>query len=581
MTSRIAKSGTSLRQYVAFFQLYLGFQRLRVMWMSIFLIGDIVLQLIGPWFLGSFVDAVQEHQTLSTLIIWALLFLITAIIAKLIAGLASYMSESVGWRAANKLRANLLSHCLRLDRTFHLAHTQGVLIERIDGDVEILGNFFSQFVIRIVGSGLLLIGILVLIACVNILVGALFAAYLILAFSLIAQLQKKITVAYKNTRQATAELSGFMGEQITGREDIIGNGAAKYVFNGFFALQKKFNTASLKSSLYSGIFGSSWQLLETLSIAVVLLAGIVLLTQHAITLGTLFLLFSYTNLLVNNTSNITEQFTTLQQSAASLERINELYSTTSQVVDGPGVIWPTDPISITFSNVSFAYPNTQLGLDHVSFHLQPGEVLGLLGQTGSGKTTITRLLLRFYDPTEGEILFDTTNIRQYKLEDLRRCVGIVTQDVQIFHASVRDNLTLFDRSLGDEKLMASIAQLNLEQWFNTLLHGLDTQLTPTSISSGEAQLLAFMRVFLNDPQIIIFDEASSRLDYATESLILQAMERLLKNRTGIIIAHRLSTIAKVDRIMILENGQVVEDDSRVKLERLETSRFARLLKNAN
>ena len=224
-------------------------------------------------------------------------------------------------------------------------------------------------------------------------------------------------------------------------------------------------------------------------------------------------------------------------------------------------------------------------LQDVSFRLRPGTVLGLLGRTGSGKTTLTRLLFRLYDPDKGVIrLGDTaplTDVRQVPLVDLRQRVGMVTQNIQLFHATVRDNLTLFDDTIPDQEILQVIQDLGLWDWYRSLPQGLDTELESGGggLSAGEAQLLAFARIFLQDPGLVILDEASSRLDPATEHLIERAVDRLVHapRRTAIIVAHRLGTVQRADEIMILEKGRIGEHGSRVALANDPASRFHSLL----
>jgi ATP-binding cassette subfamily B protein len=217
-------------------------------------------------------------------------------------------------------------------------------------------------------------------------------------------------------------------------------------------------------------------------------------------------------------------------------------------------------------------------LDGLSFQLAPGTVLGLLGRTGSGKTTLARLVFRFYDPTTGHILLEGTDVRTSRVDELRHRVAFVTQDVQLFQASVRDNLTLF-ASVPDEQIRAAITELELADWLDTLPQGLATVLGAgeRSLSAGEAQLLAFARAFLRDPGLVILDEASSRLDPVTEQRIERAIEKLLRGRTAIVIAHRLGTVQRADEIMILEGGRISEHGKRAKLASDPGSRFYSLL----
>jgi ATP-binding cassette subfamily B protein len=220
-----------------------------------------------------------------------------------------------------------------------------------------------------------------------------------------------------------------------------------------------------------------------------------------------------------------------------------------------------------------------LVLKDLTLQLAPGRVLGLLGRTGSGKTTLTRLVFRLYEPSTGQILLGGQDVRAPTLRALRQRVAMVTQDVQLFQASVRDNLTFFDRRISDERIRQVIGELELADWYQSLPDGLDTRLEAggRGLSAGEGQLLAFTRVFLRDPGLVILDEASSRLDPATETRIERAVDRLLEDRTAIIVAHRLGTVQRADEIMILQDGQVIEHGDRVALTTDPDSRFYSLL----
>jgi ATP-binding cassette subfamily B protein len=222
-------------------------------------------------------------------------------------------------------------------------------------------------------------------------------------------------------------------------------------------------------------------------------------------------------------------------------------------------------------------------LHELSFRLRPGTALGLLGRTGSGKTTLTRLLFRLYDPESGMVRLgnhgSVVDLRQVSLANVRQRVGMVTQNIQLFHATVRDNLTFFDDRIPDERILEVLRAVGMEAWLRALPHGLDTLLESGGggLSAGEAQLLAFTRIFLQDPGLVILDEASSRLDPATEHLIERAVDRLVQGRTAIIIAHRLGTVQRADEILILDHGRIVEHGPRAALASDPASRFYGLL----
>ncbi|MCP5096430.1 MAG: ABC transporter ATP-binding protein [Chloroflexi bacterium] len=342
--------------------------------------------------------------------------------------------------------------------------------------------------------------------------------------------------------------------------------------------------------------------------------------QGEMSLGTVYLMVFYLGLLETPLKYIRRQIENLRRAYASIGRINEFFKIQPQVRERVTAVLPNTAPTIQFENVTFAYKdrlgmngktinsqqsthrqtlgkqaNGQLNsvlspqssvLSDIGFMLEAGRVLGVLGRTGSGKTTLTRLLFRLYDVDAGAILLNGMNLTTLGLTDLRRHVGMVTQDVQLFAATIRDNLTLFRNyapdvpPINDAQIIDAIETLGLESWFNRLPNGLDTMLKSggKGLSAGEAQLLAFTRVFLRDPQLIILDEASSRLDPATEQLLERAVDRLLHNRTGIIIAHRLHTVQRADDILILENGRMLEYGTRIQLANNPESRYTHLLK---
>ncbi|MCP5095187.1 MAG: ATP-binding cassette domain-containing protein, partial [Chloroflexi bacterium] len=254
------------------------------------------------------------------------------------------------------------------------------------------------------------------------------------------------------------------------------------------------------------------------------------------------------------------------------------------ILDGQIDQLPSGALSVQFEQVSFHYEDDETAvLTNIDFHLVPGKIIGVLGRTGSGKSTLTRLLYRFYDPTAGQIAIGSDhnsliNLRDLTQSTLRQRIGMVTQEVQLFHASVRDNLTLFDDQTDDAHIINALNELGLQNWFDQLPNGLDTRLEAgDSLSAGEAQLLALARVFLADPGLVILDEASSRLDPATEHLIEHALDKLLHNRTVIIIAHRLATVQRADEILILANGRIIEHNTRQNLLDDPSSHFYRLM----
>ncbi|HLF29281.1 MAG TPA: ABC transporter ATP-binding protein [Anaerolineae bacterium] len=562
---------------------------LKPLWPKVALLTGLVftgigLQLINPQLIRYFIDTLVAGDDLQPLLLAAALFLGISLLAQGVGVVAVYVGEDVGWRATNHLRADLARHCLRLDLSFHTAHTPGEMIERIDGDIAALANFFSRFVINTLGNLLLLAGILLVLAHEDWRIPLALLAYIVLAFAALIGIHLIGVPYWIASRQAGANLFGFLEEQLSSTEDVRPNGAVAYVLRQLFkfsraCLDKERKSVTANTLLMGVAIG-----LYIAGQAVALAASYGLLSQGLITIGVVYLIIYYTHLAFQRLLEITAELQNLQQAVASIARVEALLAEASRIqsVAAP-VALPPGPLAVVFEDVTFGYHAGEPVLHNVSFQLQPGKTLGVLGRTGSGKTTLTRLLFRLYDPSCGAVRLGANgslaNLREMAVDDLRQRIGLVTQNVQLFNASVRDNVTFFNPNVSDEQLLQALAALGLIQWCMALPHGLDTVLESggSNLSAGEAQLLAVARVFLCDPGLVILDEASSRLDPATEQLIERAFDKLLENRTGIIVAHRLGTVRRVDHILIIEAGQVQEFGDQAALARDPASRFHQLL----
>jgi ABC-type multidrug transport system fused ATPase/permease subunit len=526
-----------------------------------------------------FIDTAIAGEAVRLLVWAALAFIGIALVQQVVGVSATYVGENVAWTATNALRAELARHCLTLDMSFHNNSSPGELIERIDGDVTELSNFFSQLVIRVLGNILLMMGILGALLFEDWRVGLAFTIFVTLTLVSLNAVRGIAIPHQKLLREVIAELFGYLEERLSGTEDIRSSGAVDFVILGLYKLMirvhKHWRDAWHRFVLVRFTAG----MLLTFGIAMSFFAGYHLFQNEIITIGTAYLVVYYTNLLRRPIREITHQIESLQNIGAATERLQDLRAIETKIIDGPGAKFPQRPLSLTFEDVHFAYMEDEPVLKGIRFEMEPGSVLGLLGRTGSGKTTLARLIFRLYDPVSGGISLGGIPLTRPRLSQLREQVALVTQDVQLFQASVRDNLTFFNRSFTDEQILEVIEELGLADWYRTLANGLDTKLETggRGLSAGEGQLLAFTRVFLRDPGLVILDEASSRLDPATEQLIEQAVERLLKNRTAIIIAHRLGTVHRVDKIMILDEGSISEFGDREMLSADPTSRFFNLL----
>lgn len=561
---------------------YVKPQSTRVVALALLLFSSVGLQLVSPQILRAFIDAAAPAQgnTRGQLANISIIFISAAVLQQVVSVAATYVGERMGWTATNALRADLALHCLRLDPSFHKARTPGELIERIDGDVTALANFFSQFIVQILGNLLLLVGVLVVLWAEDWRVGLTFTLFATLVLATMNSVRKIVVPYWTAERQAIAELFGFLEERLAGAEDIRSSGASAYVMQRLYGRTRERIRTGRKARLMGSIQWITLIPLFAAGTSAAFVLSAYLFVQGEVTIGTAVLIYTYTWLLFRPLNMITRQIEDLQKATAGIVRIRELMQTRSALEDGPERRFPSGPLSVEFEGVDFGYGEDELVVHDLSFHLEAGEVLGLLGRTGSGKSTIARLLFRLYDPARGVIRLGAVDLRQARRAALRRHVGMVTQEVQLFRATVRDNVTFFDEQIEDHRIMQALDDLGLGEWCRSLPDGLDTMLGAggSGVSAGEAQLLAFTRVFLKDPGLVILDEAASRLDPATERLIERAVDKLLAGRTGIIIAHRLATIQRADTIMIMEDGRIGEYGPRGRLAGDPHSRFAGLLR---
>ena len=575
---------------------YLAPEAGRLLLLAVFLAASIAAQIINPLIMRHFIDAAETHRPLFVLTRAALLFLSLALLFQITTVAETYVAELVGWRVTNQMRSDLTRHCLSLDMSFHKAHLPGEMIERIDGDVSTLSNYFSRLVVSVGANALLALGVLITILCVNLPIGLYIVGLLVVGGIALLPVQKRGAAASKASRRASSDQFGFIEERISGAEDIRACGATDYTLSRLFPLMRAFYETTVRAGLLGQTGEAVINVTFTLAQVTALVVGAYFFLHHRMTLGTLFLLFDYTLLIVRPLEQLANQMQDLQQAGGSVERIQELLQTRSALdaAELPNAkpqslgakenirvkenIGTKGALSVAFEGVTFGYEADAPVLHALSFHLVAGRTLGVLGRTGSGKTTLLRLLFRLYDPQAGTVTLGGQPLIAQPLSAMRARVGLVTQDVQVFHASVRDNLTFFNTSVPDAKVRASLQEVGMWDWCEALPQGLDTVLEAGgSLSAGEAQLLSLARVFLKDPDLILFDEFSSRLDPATEASLRHAIDRLLAGRTAIIVAHRLETVRRVDEILVLEDGRIQEHGDRSALTENDLSQYAKLL----
>lgn len=547
--------------YISPYKLLLGLLLLLV-------IGATGISLANPYILSQFIDSSLASGASRKLIKIALLFIGLSIAGQLITILSTFLSQQLAWKTTNRLREDLMDHCLSLDPSFHNSKTPGEMIERIDGDVSFLSNFFSNMFVVLISNTLLLLGILVALYSVNLWVGICFTLFSLFVFFVFRKTSGISTKNWIKSRESSANMFSYIEEKLYGVEAIKTNNVTKYVvgiLEKLMLVKMKRDRAAFMIS--TSIWGTT-VVLFSLGTAISLGMGLFFFLKGMMSVGTVFLIYNYAQMIRNPIEQMSNQFQDLQRASSCIYRIKEILGQQSVVTDGSKMLDGEEQFSVEFEDVVYEYEPGKPVLKSLSFKIPSGQSLAIIGRTGSGKSTIIKLIFRFIEQCSGVIRINGEDIRSYNIGNLRSKIAIITQEVQLFHGTLRDNITFFNESVSDSEIKEAFQELGLWEWYCSFPNGLDSQLKSDemSLSEGEAQLIAMVRIMLKNPRLMIMDEATANLDPLTENLMVAALNKLGNNRSVIIIAHRLQTLRFVDHILVLDNGEIVEQGLRSQME---------------
>ena len=566
----------SFALYRGFLTRYLAHCRGQVALLALMLVVHTAAGVYAPQLLRGIVDDLLAAGASAAMARTAALFLAVAAVRQLTRGLTAYFSESVAWSATNRLRTDLLHHTVGLDMSVIGRHPPGAMQERMDGDTNQLATFFSQFSLRLLAGALLLVGILVALLIEDWQLCLALLAFAVAVTAVLLKLRSFGVPYHERLREATADLHGFVEERLAAIEEIKVLGGLVHTMRRMNAMVAAQVLRARRAYSFGTLVWPAVNVVMGIGTGLMMAWGGMLTLRGDMTLGTLYLMFSYINLLFWPFEDLAHQMEELQKAGGNLVRIQRLLSARSSLIDGARGRFPSRPLGIALERVSFRYPAMAQGNDQpeeemvlrdLSLTIAPGRTLGILGRTGSGKTTIARLLARLYDPDRGRVTVGGVDLRAFRLSVVRARIAVVTQEVQFFGGTIRDNLALFDDAVFDDRIVHALDRLHLLPWLTAQPDGLDTILSSAqlALSAGEAQRLALARVLLRDPDIVILDEAAARLDPATEEEVERALKTLLEGRTGVVIAHRPRSVEKVDDILILDGGRMVEYGPRQRL----------------
>ena len=534
------------------------------------------LTIAGPLVVRRIVDAATIGTTTAEITRLALTFLAIAVVAQLVAVIVAWLATVAAWHTTNELRLTMTRHVLGLDHEFHRTHTPGELIQRVDGDITSVSQFLGQVVTKAAGAAFLVGGMVVVLAVIDWRLGLGMAAYVAMALMIIVRTRHRAVAESSDEMGALGRLYGGIEERLNAAEDLRANGAAEHVAWRFVEDSEGALVGAVRRER---AFLVMWWFVQAAVAAgwvLALVLGAVLVAAGTITIGTAFLLYQFVLLVARPLEEVVHELETVQKANGAMVRVAELMAIESKVLDEGTVSPAPGPLSITATHVHFDYGDDRPVLHDVDLHLGAGRSVGIVGRTGSGKTTFSRLVLRLVEPTGGVVALGGVPIADIPLVELRRRVALVPQEVELFAGTLRDNVTLFDDEPSDAAVIAALDRVGLGA---LAAAGIDRTLgaAGAGLSAGEAQLLALARVWLRDPDIVVLDEATARVDPETEQRLEAAVVELMRGRTTLVIAHRLSTLRSVDEILVFERGRVVEHGDRVDLVADDDSRFARLL----
>tara|TARA_B100000989_G_scaffold280468_1_gene243920 strand:+ start:2559 stop:4313 length:1755 start_codon:yes stop_codon:yes gene_type:complete len=534
---------------------------------------------LTPYLLKVVVDdyiLVKNYQGMLTIILIMILILFFEVVFMY---LFTFYANWLGQRVIKDLRVNVFQKIIKFKMSFFDRNAVGRLVTRAVNDIETIASIFSQGLFTIIADILKMITVLTVMTIISpeltLVVISIFPI-LIVATRIF---QKTMKIAFEKVRREVANLNSFVQERISGVKIVQIFNREKIEIDNFNKINIKHRDAWLRTVWINSIFFPIAEIATSICIGLLVwYGGFNNLNGENISLGTLFLFISLSGLLFRPLRQIADRFNTLQMGMVSTERIFKILEDEQQITDTGKLNALSFKGLIEFKNVSFSYVNNQKVLNNMSFKINPGESFAIVGPTGSGKTTITNLITKFYEINSGKILIDGRNINQYNLETIRSKIGIILQDVFLFADTIFNNITLFNKNINLKDVETAAKQLDIHEFIKSLPGGYNFNVSErgTTLSTGQKQLIAFLRVLVNNPDILILDEATSSIDSYSEDLIKKATKKITMGKTSIIIAHRLSTIESADKIIYMENGNILESGNHLELLNIPNGKFKKL-----
>nr|WP_176142003.1 ABC transporter ATP-binding protein [Solibacillus isronensis] len=540
---------------------YLRIQKVELISVVIFVIISTLLSLVGPFLIGKTIDDYIVKLDVPGAIRMALILAGVYIASSLLTWLQTFVMIRVSQKTIRRLRQQLFEQYQSLPLAFYDKRQQGDLMSRMTNDIENLNAALSQSVIQIVSSFLTIVGTAFALFYLDWRLALVTLIIIPLIVFATKQIIKRSSVNYKARQRDLGNLNGYIEETISNADIITLFGQEKSTLAEFKEANERLRGSAMRADIISGFMGPINNFMNNLGLSLVIGVGAIMAVTSGLTIGVIASFVTYTRQFFRPINQLSNLLNTFQSAVAGSERVFEILDEAKEVADIENATAKEQYSGdVKFENVQFAYETGKTVLHGIDFEAKAGETIAIVGPTGSGKTTIIQLLTRFYDATGGRILLDGEPIEHYKMTNVRDHVGVVLQDTYLFSGTVRENIRFGKLHATDDEVEQAAKIAYAHNFIKYLPEQYDTVLTSggLNLSQGQRQLIAIARAILEDPDILILDEATSSVDTMTEVHIQKGLNNLMEGRTSFVIAHRLKTIENADQILVIKDGRILE-----------------------
>ena len=536
---------------------------------------------LTPYLLKITVDDYIRPKNYYGMLFFVSLMLVSLILEVVFQFLFVFYANWLGQKVIKDLRIELFNKIIHFKMAYFDKTSIGRLVTRSVNDIETISSIFSQGLFMIISDLLKMLLVIAVMIYVNWKLSLIVFSVLPVILYATRLFQKSMKKAFEEVRLQVSNLNSFVQERISGIKIVQLFHRERSEYKKFIEINEKHKKAWLKTVWFNSIFFPIAEISSSVTIGLLVwYGGFNVISGGNISLGTIFLFIQMSQMLFRPLRQIADKFNSLQMGMVAAERIFDILETENIIIENGNYIPKNIKGDINFKDLQFSYVPGETVLHKINLKIKAGETVAIVGSTGAGKSTIINLLSRLYEFDSGEITIDNRSIRLFNLKELRKHIGVVLQDVFLFADSLYNNITLLNNKISKTKVIDAAKNIGVHDFISSLPGGYDYDVKERGamLSSGQRQLIAFLRAYISNPEILVLDEATSSIDTYSEEIIQKATEKITKGKTSIIIAHRLTTIKNANRIVLMENGRIVEEGTHKELIKINDSRYAKLYK---